>query len=376
MWVVLGGAGLLVVLTGWLPLGAAREVAVTRGGPVLVFLVAITVLAELADRAGVFDAAAGVCARAARGSTVRLFVLIGLLGTVTTIGMSLDTTAVLLTPVVLTVADRLGLRPLPFALLAVWLANATSLLLPVSNLTNLLAGQRLGLSTVGFATRMALPELAAAAVTILYLGVLYRRDLTGTYTPPPRQPPADRVTFTVCAAACVALAPGVLAGAPPWVVALPCAGAAVTVFAIRGGDRLSWALLPWRIVVFTEGLFVVVTALARHGGTRLLAGLVGHSVLGTAATAAVTANLVNNLPAYLAVETAVPPGHPTQVLGALLGTNTGPLILIWGSLATLLWRERCRARGVTVTARQFAAVGLGGVPLLLLTTWGALLLSS
>jgi len=203
-----------------------------------------------------------------------------------------------------------------------------------------------------------------------------RGDLTGRYTPPPRQPPADPVTFRVCAAGYVALAPGVLAGAPPWVVALPCAAAAVTVFAIRGGGGLSWSLLPWRIVVFTEGLFLVVTALARHGGTRLLTGLVGHSVLGTAATAAVTANVVNNLPAYLAVETAVPAGHPTQLLGALLGTNTGPLILIWGSLATLLWRERCRARGVTVTARQFAAVGLGGVPLLLLTTWGALLLSS
>jgi len=134
MWAVLGVAGVLVVATGWLPASTAREVALTRGGPVLGFLVAITVLAELADRAGVFDAAAGACARAARGSTLRLFVLIAALGTLTTIGMSLDTTAVLLTPVVLTATTRLGLAPLPFALLAVWLANTASLLLPVSNL--------------------------------------------------------------------------------------------------------------------------------------------------------------------------------------------------------------------------------------------------
>ncbi|MDQ2750376.1 MAG: SLC13 family permease, partial [Actinomycetota bacterium] len=98
----------------------------TRAGPVLGFLAAITVLAELADRAGVFDAAAGACARLARGSTVRLFLLVAVLGTATTVGMSLDTTAVLLTPVVLTLTDRLGLRPLPLALLAVWLANTTS----------------------------------------------------------------------------------------------------------------------------------------------------------------------------------------------------------------------------------------------------------
>lgn len=74
-----------------------------RGLPVSVFLVAITVLAELADTAGVFDAAAGICARAARGHTLALFGLIAALGSVITIGMSLDTTAVLLTPVVLSV---------------------------------------------------------------------------------------------------------------------------------------------------------------------------------------------------------------------------------------------------------------------------------
>jgi len=92
MWAGLGMAGLLVVVTGWLPRPAAYDVAVERGLPVLGFLVAITVLAELADRAGVFDAAAGVCARASPGSTWGLFGLIAALGTVITIGMSLDTT--------------------------------------------------------------------------------------------------------------------------------------------------------------------------------------------------------------------------------------------------------------------------------------------
>jgi arsenical pump membrane protein len=100
MWAVLGAACVVVVVIGWLPSSAAWDIAIMRGGPVLGFLVAITVLAELADRAGVFDAAAAVCARAARGSTARLFVLIAVLGTLTTVTMSLDTTAVLLTPVV------------------------------------------------------------------------------------------------------------------------------------------------------------------------------------------------------------------------------------------------------------------------------------
>src|SRR5579875_967619 len=111
MWAVLGLAGVVAVISGALPASAAREVALTRGGPVLGFLVAITVLAELADRAGVFSAAAGMCARAARGSAVRLFLLTAVLATATTIGMSLDTTAVLFTPVVLSMTTTLGLRP-------------------------------------------------------------------------------------------------------------------------------------------------------------------------------------------------------------------------------------------------------------------------
>ena len=72
----------------------------------------------------------------------------------------------------------------------------------------------------------------------------------------------------------------------------------------------------------------------------------------------------------------MPLGHDTQLLASLLGTNAGPLVLIWGSLATLLWRERCKAHGATVTAKQFALVGLGGVPLVLTAAWAALVLTS
>jgi arsenical pump membrane protein len=376
VWALLGLAGAAVVVTGWLPAADARTVALDRGVPVLGFLVAITVLAELAERAGVFDAAAGACARLARGSTLRLFGLVAVLGTLVTVGMSLDTTAVLLTPVVLALTAGLGLRSEPFALLAVWLANTASLLLPVSNLTNLLALQREHLSAPAFAARTALPEVVAVAVSVGYLALVYRRDLAGRYRPPVRTAPQDPWTFGVCALACLALAPGVLAGAPPWAVATPCAAAAVAVFAVRRWKELGWSLVPWRIVVLTEGLFLTVTAVARHGLTGVLADLSGTSVLRTAMVAAAASNLLNNLPAYLALEPAVPGGSTTQLVGALLGTNAGPLVLLWGSLATLLWRDRCRARGVSVSAGRFALVGLGGVPLVLLGAWAALLVTA
>jgi len=375
MWLVLAISGAIVVLTGWLPGDTAYDVAVDRALPVLAFLVAITVLADLSERAGVFDAAARVCARLAGGSTLRLFLLIAGLGTLTTVGMSLDTTAVLLTPVVLAITDKLGLRPMPFALLVVWLANTGSLLLPVSNLTNLLAIGRLGIHPAEFLARMALPELVCVLVTVAYLGLIHHRDLRGSFDPPEPVAPPDAWTFWVCAAACLALAPGVVAGIEPWIVAVPCALATVAVFAVRAPHDLNLGLLPWRIVLLTEGLFLVVSALSQHGGRQLIETLAGHSTLATVFTAGGASNLVNNLPAYLAVESAVPPGQTTQLLGALIGTNAGPLILLWGSLATLLWRERCRARGVEISAVRFGLIGLGGAPLVMLAGWAALIVT-
>ena len=124
----------------------------TRVGPILVFLVAITVVAELSDRIGLFVVVARWAAVLARGSVVGLWLLVVLVATVATAVLSLDTTAVLLTPVVLVLARRLGLSQELFAFTAVWLANTASLVLPVSNLTNLLARARLRPEGVGFTT--------------------------------------------------------------------------------------------------------------------------------------------------------------------------------------------------------------------------------
>src|SRR4051812_313507 len=141
-------------------------------------------------------------ARFGRGSVPGLFLLVALLGTATTVVLSLDTTAVLLTPVVLSLALRLRLNPLPFALLAVWIANAASLLLPISNLTNLLALDRLDLTAASYARRMALPALAAAASAVLVVGVRFSREIRGRYALPNRDRAPDLVLFVAAAAAC------------------------------------------------------------------------------------------------------------------------------------------------------------------------------
>ena len=367
MWLVAAALGILAVAIRLLPLADAVDVTV-RVAPVLLFLVAVTVLAELADAAEVFDVAAGKAARLARGRTPRLYLLVLVLGTVTTIVLSLDTTAVLLTPVVLSLAAQLELDPLPFAFAAVWLANTASLLLPVSNLTNLLALDRLHLSPVGYLRAMALPSVTAVVVTWLALWLWHRRRLGGSFTPPERRPVADRWLFGTALLGCALLVPALLLGVPVATAASVSAVLVTGAFVVRRRDALRWGLVPWRLVLLVEGLFLVVSAIGPHGLDTALQDAAGTGGLRLVGVTAAGANLVNNLPAYLALERVA----PHHLLDVLLGVNLGPLVLPWGSLATLLWLERCRARGVRIPLRTFAVSGLAVVPVLLVSTYAAL----
>jgi arsenical pump membrane protein len=378
MWRFTSGAAAMVVISGALPWRQAGDV-VDRMAPILVFLVAITVVAELADSARVFDVAAREAAHLAAGRTWCLFALVCVLAAGTTILLGLDTTAVLLTPVVLAVADQLRISPLPFAMITVWLANTASLLLPVSNLTNLLALHELGLPPHAFAARMWLPTLVSVVGTALVVAVAYRRQLRGSYVVPPHPPVEDRPLFLCTASTCVALVPALLLGGDPTVVVVVGAAVLLGLFAYRRRDALRPGLLPWRLVLLVLGLALVIEALQRHGGEHLVLQLMGSGadlpdLLRVAGSGALASNVGNNLPAYLALEPGAHQGT-SRLLALLVGTNVGPLVLVWGSLATLLWRERCRARGVDVSPWVFARLGLLGVPPLLVCTTVGLWLS-
>ncbi|GAA0256190.1 SLC13 family permease [Cryptosporangium japonicum] len=374
-WVGIGlfALGLIGLATGLVPLRDA-EGTMHRVVPLLLFLGTVIVLAELTARAQVFDVVATWLARLGRGRYPVLFALCVAFATLVTAILNLDTTAVLLTPVMLALATRLDVTPLPFAMTTVWLANTASLLLPVSNLTNLLAADRVGLSPVGFALRMALPELASVLATAACLWLLYWRRRSGTryLVPETHRPPDGRLT-AVAAAACVLFVVLVLVGVPLEAAAPVCMVVVVVAFAVRDRAALRWSLVPWRLLVLVTGLFLVMDAIGRLGLSDLLRTVLGDDPgLGrVAAVGAVLANVVNNLPAYVAVEAAV---HPDALLGLLVGVNVGPIVAPWASVATLLWYERCRSAGVPISWWRFAATGLVTAAVALSAAVGALAL--
>ncbi len=338
---------------------------VARVGPVLVFFVAITVVAEIADAAGVFDVAGHWTARAARHRTLVLWLLFVGLAVVCTIFLSLDTTAVLLTPVGLAIAAQLEVSPVPFAFATLWLANTASLLLPVSNLTNLLALHHfdaLGLGHAGYVRTALWPALGAIIGTVAVLAVLHRRELAGRYTLDAPPEPHDVFLLRVSGAVCLAIGPLFAVGLSPAWVSVAAALVLAAVTAIRRPRLLSGLSLPWAMTIGVAVLFVVIDLALHHGLQPWLAQAAGRGH-GPADLARVTgvgalgANAVNNLPAYVALE-SVTADSAHRLMALLIGVNVGPLVTPWGSLATLLWAQRCRARGVRIAPWSLAVQGL------------------
>lgn len=358
--------GLAAAATGLLPAGPAAD-QMRRIGPLLAFLATVIVLAELAGRAQVFDVVAAWVARAGRGRYPLLFGLCVVFASLTTITLNLDTTAVLLTPVMLALGTRVGIAALPLAMTTVWLANTASLLLPVSNLTNLLAADRVALSPAGLAGVMWLPQLAAIGVTAGCLWVFYwRRGRRGAdrYVPPDLPVPGDPVLLRVCAVACGGFLLAILLlDVELWSASLVAMVVVVAAYAVRRREELRLSLVPWRLLVLVPGMFLVVETVGAHGLHTLLVRALGSDdgfvgMLRSAGVGAGLSNVLNNLPAYVAGEAVIPAENHHQLLALLIGVNAGSVVTPWGSLATLLWFERCRWQGTRIDVRRFVLTGL------------------
>jgi arsenical pump membrane protein len=352
---------------------AATEAA--RLSPVVAFLGAVLVLAKMCDDEGLFEAAGAAMARARFGSR-RLLRQVFVIAAMITAALSLDATVVLLTPVVLTTVRRLRAPVRPHAYATAHLANAASLLLPVSNLTNLLAFHVANVSFTKFTAVMTLPWLAAVGSVYVVFRVFFRRDLS-VQPDPPENEPAPQIPVFALVVVALTLAGFVVAEAvgvaPAWA-----ALAGAVVMAVRSLARrhttaaavVQSVNIPF--LVFVLALGVVVRAVMQNGvsarmGAALPSGSGLLALLGFAVVAAVLANVVNNLPATLVLVPLVASSGPAAVLAVLIGVNIGPNLTYVGSLSNLLWRSVLRRYDVPASIGEYTRLGLCTVPMALVT---------
>jgi arsenical pump membrane protein len=384
--VAAGPAAVILVAAGAIGAGDAGAQA-RRLGPVIGFLVAILVVARLCDDDGLFRAVGVWMARWSAGRPRRLLAVVFGTAAVTTAVLSLDTTVVLLTPVVFATASRLGVRAKPHLYACAHLANSASLLLPVSNLTNLLAFAASGLAFGRFAALMALPWLAVIGVEYVVFGRFFGTDLAAGQTDPQAGPGEARLPVFTVSVVALTLAGFVTASAvglnPAWAALAGAAVLAVRALARREATPLSLlraADLPF--AVFVLGLGIVVEAVVRNGLGTALSPLLARgtslpALLAVAALAATLANVCNNLPAVLVLLPLAAPSGAGAVLAVLIGVNVGPNLTYTGSLATLLWRRDLRSRrGSVPELGEYTRLGLltgpAGLVIAVLALWAGL----
>ncbi|MBR0935333.1 arsenic transporter [Bradyrhizobium jicamae] len=371
IWAVTGAV--LLVAFDLLPWRDAMAAA-GKGTDVYFFLIGMMLLAEVARKEGLFDWLAEQAVRHSRKSASRLFAIVYAVGTLVTIFLSNDATAVVLTPAVYAATRAAKVEPLPYLFVCAFIANAASFVLPISNPANLvLFGARMP-TLPEWLHYFLLPSVAAIAATFILLRISQRNALRGGV-----EGSGDEAVALTKAAAIVGVGIGATAvvllaastvGADLGLPTFVC-GAVVTAIVLLLGRKSPASIvrdISWSVLPLVAGLFILVEGLNRTGVLPALADALKRATAasphatawGAGIVTALVSNLINNLPMGLIAATTT---HTAQssphVTGAvLIGVDLGPNLSVTGSLATILWLIALRREGEHVSALRFLRLGV------------------
>ncbi|MFD0694612.1 arsenic transporter [Paenibacillus sp. GCM10027628] len=395
-WTASGGA-LLALLLGVVTWHNVIEVTDIVWNATLTF-VAIILNSLLLDEIGFFEWAALHMARLARGSGVRMFIYVILLGAAVSGLFANDGAALILTPIVLAIVRTLNFEQkmiLPFIMAGGFIADTASLPLTVSNLTNIVSADYFGIRFGEYAWRMIVPDLFSIGASMLVLYIGYRRQIPLRYDVSVLKQPRDAIKDErLFRLSWVILGVMLLAFLASEFIAIPISliTGAATIFFLIAARRSPVVNLrkivkeaPWTIVIFSIGMYVVVYGLKNAGLTDLLGILIqaaaAHGLyaatLGMGYLATILSSIMNNLPTVMIDALAI---HGTQTEGVtrealvyanVIGTDLGPKITPIGSLATLLWLHVLSRKDVRITWGYYFKIGfMLTVPTLFVTLTG------
>ena len=374
------GAGVLLLLCfRTMPLKVAGRAA-AKGSDVYFFLIGMMMLSELAREHGVFDWLSSVALRGARGSYARLFLLIYAVGTVVTILMSNDATAVVLTPAILVAVRKANIEPLPYLFVCAFIANAASFVLPISNPANLVVFHDQMPPLGRWLLMFGVPSMISIVATFCVLRWIFRNQLRGIIVGEAKPHPLTQHGKFALAGLSATAVVLLVASALNWDLGLPtCIVAAIvtTLVSIKSRTNPLPILreVSWSTLALVAGLFVMVDAAQGIGAMNLtrewlawagnLAPTSGALVTGF--VVGIANNLVNNLPLGLIAGSTLHAAHASGLIATslLIGVDLGTNLSITGSLATILWLIALRKENLDVSFWSFLKVGIVAMPVAL-----------
>jgi arsenical pump membrane protein len=384
-----GGAALLVALR-LVSFDLAGK-AIARGSDVYFFLIGMMLLSELAREHGVFDWLSSVAVRSARGSCTRLFALVYGVGTLVTIFLSNDATAVVLTPAILAAVRKAKVEPLPYLFVCALVANAASFVLPISNPANLVVFHDGMPPLAHWLLSFGVPSILSIVSTYAIMRWIFRKQLEQTIDHEVEEKQLDGQAKLVMGGLAAMIVVLLTASSLGKDLGLPACLAALAITAgvsikARSNPLKLAKEISWGTIVLVAGLFIMVDAVVSLGALKLTqSALLWVQQLAPAAGALIASfvvgvanNLVNNLPLGLIAGATLHAAHISGLIAnaVLIGVDLGPNLSVTGSLATILWLLALRKEKLDVGFWKFLQVGALAMPIaMLLSVGGAILMN-